>query len=220
MKEKQACPVKEELSASEKDGFFEIDYEFEAAFDEWGDFPLQCAALLFDLLKFNRNIVIRNQYSIKAEKANVLCKYIKNDKNRLYEDPASPEANYCLWIKEPFSTNRELMDIFRLQGTYLSYIVPSNSFDLKEFLEKWKKDEKYLLLSGQASFICNVVDMDRVLNINFNTAVFPKEDIRRILCEWEKAIRHIAEPSQGKRTETQMRSNHGTKYSVRLCFNN
>ena len=123
-----------------------------------------------------------------------------------------------MWIKEPFSTNRELMDIFRLQGTYLSYIVPSNSFDLKEFLEKWKKDEKYLLLSGQASFICNVVDMDRVLNINFNTAVFPKEDIRRILCEWEKTIRHIAEPSQGKRTETQMRSNRGTKYSVRLCF--
>ena len=198
--------------------YSEYDYEFEAAFDEWGDFPLQCAALLFDLLKFNRNIVIRNQYSIKAEKANVLCKYIKNDKNRLYEDPASPEANYCLWIKEPFSTNRELMDIFRLQGTYLSYIVPSNSFDLKEFLEKWKKDEKYLLLSGQASFICNVVDMDRVLNINFNTAVFPKEDIRRILCEWEKTIRHIAEPSQGKRTETQMRSNRGTKYSVRLCF--
>lgn len=60
--------------------YFEIDYEIEAVFDEQGDFPLQCAAILFDLLKFNRNIVIKNQYSKKAEKTNVISKYIENYK--------------------------------------------------------------------------------------------------------------------------------------------
>lgn len=200
--------------------YFEIDYEIEAVFDEQGDFPLQCAAILFDLLKFNRNIVIKNQYSIKAEKTNVISKYIENDQNYFYEWPKSPKGNYCVWIKESFLTNHEIIDILRLQGTFLSYIVPSESFDWKEFLENWKEDEKYLLLSGQSSFICNVIDMDRTLNINFNTAVFSTEEIISIISEWQKAINHIAVSSQVRRTETQMRSKHGNKYRVQLCFCN
>ncbi len=197
---------------------FEIDYEIEAVFDEYGDFPLQCAALLFDLLKFNRNIIIKNQYTIKAEKTNVISKYIENDQNYFYEWPKCPKGDYCVWIKDSFSTNQELIDILRLQGIYLSYIVPSASFNWKEFLESWKKDERYLLLSGQSSFICNVIDMDRTLNINFNTTVFSTEEIIRILSEWEKAINHIAKPSRMRRTKTQMRSKQGNIYQVRLCF--
>ena len=201
-----------------KEPYYEIDYEIEAVFDEQGDFPLQCAALLFDLLKFNRNVIIKNQYAIKAEKASVISKYIKNGHNYFYEWPQSPLGNYCIWIKESFLTNQKLVDLLRLQGTFLSYIVPSDSFDWKEFLENWKEDEKYLLASGQSLFVCNVVDMDRVLNINFNTAVFSAERINCIIHEWQDAINHIADPSQMRRAETQMRSKNGSKSRVRLCF--
>ena len=82
--------------------YFEIDYEIEAPFDMQGEFPLQCAALLFDLLDFNRNIVIKNQYSIKAEKANVIAKYAVNDQNYFFEWHRHPEGNYCMWIKMVF----------------------------------------------------------------------------------------------------------------------
>lgn len=201
-----------------KEPYYEIDYEIEAAFDEQEDFPLQCAALLFDLLKFDRNIIIKDQYAIKAEKASVIYKYIKNGHNYFYEWPQSPLGNYCIWIKESFLTNQKLVDLLRLQGTFLSYIVPSDSFDWKEFLESWKEDEKYLLASGQSLFICNVVDMDRILNINFNTAVFSTERINRIIHEWQDAINHIADPSQMRRTETQVRGKNGDKYIVRLSF--
>lgn len=68
-----------------KEPYYEIDYEIEAVFDEQGDFPLQCAALLFDLLKFDRNVIIKNRYAIKAEKASVISKYIKNGHNCFYE---------------------------------------------------------------------------------------------------------------------------------------
>lgn len=118
-----------------KEPYYEIDYEIEAVFDEQGDFPLQCAALLFDLLKFDRNVIIKNQYAIKAEKASAISKYIKNGHNCFYEWPESPLGNYCIWIKESFLTNQKLVDLLRLQGTFLSYIVPSDSFDWKEFLE-------------------------------------------------------------------------------------
>lgn len=197
--------------------YFEIDYEIEAAFDEYGDFPLQCAALLFDLLNFNSNIIIKNQYSIKPERAKALSQYL-GKQNCFYEDPKTPEGNYCIWIKQNFQTNQELIRIFKLQGIYLTYIVPNKSFDWEGFLKNWKKDERYLLLSGQSSFICNVIDMDRILNLNFNTAVFSEEKIIHIMNEWEKAITNTAGSSKVRKTVEKMRSKHGNKYRVCLCF--
>lgn len=197
--------------------YFEIDYEIEAVFDEYGDFPLQCAALLFDLLNINGNVVIKNQYSIKPEKTKAISRYMGNH-NCFYEWPKRPEGNYCLWLKQSFQTNLELMNILKLQGTYLTYIVPTGSFDWDTFLENWKKDERYLLLSGQSSFICNVIDMDRTLNINFNTTVFSKEKIMGIINEWEKSIINNSESSQAKRTVEKMNSKYGNKCRVHLCF--
>lgn len=198
--------------------FFEIDYEIEAKCDEYGDFPLQCAALLFDLLDIRENVVIKNQYSIKTEKAKVIEKYIENKENSFYECSLSPEGNYCIWLKQSFSTNQELVNILKLQGIYLSYIVPNDSFDWEDFLKHWKNDEKDLLLSGQAMFICNVIDEDRTLNINFNADYFSTEKITNITAEWEKSIKSIAKYTHVKRNVAQMRSKHGNKHLIRLCF--
>lgn len=198
--------------------YFEIDYEIEAVFDKNGDFPLKCAALLFDLLKFHENIVIKNRYVAKKEAQSVLLKHIQSDQNDFYAWPEFPKGDYCLWIKSGFSSNQELMDILRLQGMYLSYIVPSDSFEWDAFLKNWREDERYLLSAGQAPFVCNVIDMDRKLNINFSTALFSTETIMTILNKWEKSISVIADPLRVKRTEMQMRSKHGNKYSVCLRF--
>lgn len=197
--------------------FVEIDYEIEAACDEYGDFPLYCAILLFDLLNLNENIIIKNQYSIKAEKTNVIQQY-NIGQNCYYEWPKSPEGNYCIWIKESYTSNQTLIDILKLQGTYLSYIVPTDSFDWEYFVEKWEEDDGYLLSTGQATFICNVIDMDRTLNLNFNSAVFSKEMILDLITKWEKEIGHIAQFTQIRRMATTMRSKRGNKHLVRLCL--
>lgn len=198
--------------------FFEIDYEIEAVYDEYGDFPLQCAILLFDLLGIKENIVIKNQHSIKVERTKAIKKYIENKENCFYEWPKSPKGNYCIWIKQSLSTNQKLMSILELQGIYLSYIVPNYTFDWDNFLRRWKEDEKNLLLSGQALFICNVIDEDRTLNINFNTTVFSMERIMSVLTKWEKSIINIAEYTQLKRNTAQMRGKYGNKSLVRLCL--
>ncbi len=200
--------------------YFEIDYEIEADFDMEGDFSLQCATLLFDLLNINGNVIIKNQYAQKAEKRKTISKYVGNEQNYFYEWPKHPEGNYCIWIKESFSTNQEIIDILKLQGTYLSYIAPTDSFDWEDFLKNWKKDERYLLLSRQASFICNIIDMDRTLNINFNTAIFSTEKIVSIISKWQEAITLITKPSKVSKSETKIRSKHGNKYQVQLCFCN
>lgn len=195
---------------------FEIDCEIEAVCDKCGDFPLQCAILLFDLLGINGNIIVKNQFSIKEEKKDALQKYNKNVQNSYYEWPNSPEGNYCIWIKESFDSNIELIDILKLQGTYLSYIVPSNSFDWEKFTKEWQKDDKQLLLTKQASFICNILDMDRTLNLNFNVAEFPKEKITSVIEKWEDVIKVMAKSTQIKRTVMQMRSKYGSKYLIQL----
>lgn len=197
--------------------FFEIDYEIEASCDEYGNFPLYCATLLFDLLNFNGNIVIKNRYVGKAEKAGVIQQY-NNRRNCYYEWHKFPEGNYCIWIKDSYTSNESLIDILKLQGTYLSYIVPTDSFNWEDFLKNWQKNEAYLLLSGQASFICNVIDMDRTLNLNFSVAVFSKEKILDVTTKWEKEICHLARFKQMRRTAATMRSKHGNKHLVRLCF--
>ncbi len=198
--------------------FWETDYEIEAACDKDGDFPIQCACLLFDLLNINENIIIKNRYAAKREKAEVLKKYIDNKEKHFFEWHKHPEANYCLWVREHFYNNKALIDILKLQGIYLSYIVPSDSFNWENFTEKWEENEQNLLLSGQALFICNVLDMDRTLNICFNSAAFPKEKIMSVLSQWEKMIVSLAESTQVKRTTAQLRTKYGNKPFVRLCL--
>lgn len=197
---------------------FEIDYEIASIHDEYGDFPLQCATILFDLLNIKSNIVIKNQYSIKPEKAKVLSQYISNEHNCFHEWPKSPEGNYCVWIKHNFSTNQQLVDILRLQGTYLSYIAPNDLFAWDDFLKNWSNDERYLILSEQASFVCNVFDMDRTLNINFNTADFSIEEIASVLAEWEGVMSQISKPIQLTRNVSGIRGKYGDKHLVRLSF--
>jgi len=197
---------------------YEIDYEIESIYDEYGDFPLHCATLLFDLLNIHSNIIIKNQYSIKTEKTKIISKYLKNEQNYFYEWPKSPEGNYCIWIKQHFSTNQEFIDILNLQGTYLSYIVPNDSFEWGNFQKRWKEDEWYLFLTGQVSFACNIIDMDRTLNIIFDTTVFSIERITSVVADWEKAITCIAKSTQQKKTVTKMRSKYGNKQLVRLSF--
>lgn len=197
---------------------FEVDYEIESMCDTYGDFPLRCAVLLFDLLNIHSNIIIKNQYTIKEEKTKTISKYIDNEQNYFYEWPKSPEGNYCIWIRHYLSTNQELFDVLNLQGIYLSYIVPTDSFNWVCFLKRWKEDEKHLILSGQASFCCNIIDMDRTLNIIFDTNVFSVDRINEILAYWEKAMIHIAKSTQTKKVVKKMRSKHGEKQLVQLSF--
>lgn len=196
---------------------FEINYEIEAIFDEYGEFPLHCATLLFDLLNINGNVVIKNQYSIKPEKSKVVTQYIGNQ-TYFYEWPKRPEGNYCVWLKQSFQTNQEILNILKLQGTYLTYIVPTESFDWENFLENWEKDERYLLFSGQSSFICNVIDMERTLNINFDTTVYSAEKIMDIIREWEKSIFNTSESLRVERTVEEIRGKYGILSQVRLRF--
>ena len=197
---------------------FEIDYEIESVYDYDGDFPLLCAALLFDLLNIKGNIIIKNRNTVKSEKAHIMQYYTINKNNYYYEWPDSPDGNYCVWIRESFSSNRELMDLLRLQGIYLSYIVPTESFDWKSFTDNWQKDDTYLLSSNQASFICCVIDADRDLNLNFNASIFSEEKITYLLTKWEGEIARVASSCRIERTVKHMRSKNGTKYLVQLSI--
>lgn len=198
--------------------FWQIDYEIEAKCDMIGDFPVQCAALLFELLSLNSNIIIKKRYTLRNNESEVIRKYIDNDLNRFYRYSKHPDVDYCLWIKQQILTQQELIELLKLQGIYLSCIVPNDTFDWEDFLDKWEKDERYLLLSGQASFICNILDEDRRLNIGFNTVVYSMDKISNVLSAWEKSITHIAEANQAYRTMTQMRSKYGNKPLVQLCL--
>lgn len=186
--------------------FYETDYEIAAACDESGAFPLECAAMLFDLLEIKENVIIKNQHVKRPEKEEALAPYVENKENRYFASHEHPESDYCIWIKQPFSTNQTLMPILALQGIALSYIVPTDSFDWNGFLENWKQDERELLLSGQAAFVCNIIDADRTLNLGFNTAFFSEEKIAEVLRQWEQLIVRAAHGTQVKRdggTKTQ-----------------
>lgn len=198
--------------------FWQVDYEIEARCDWDGDFPLQCAAALFASLNLNSNVILKKRYTLRSKETEVIAKYIEDRQNRFYRHSKRPDANYCLWIKHGVLSQQELLDLLRLQGIHLSYIVPTGAFDWEDFLDKWGKDERYLLLSGQASFICNILDEDRHLNIGFNTVVFSMDKISNVLSAWEESITHIAEAAKVCRTVTQMRSRYGNKQTVRLCL--
>jgi len=195
--------------------YIEMDYEIEATCDMDGEFPLHCAALLFDLLNLKENIVIKNQYTIKAEKENIIRQYRDHPQNCYYEWPKCPEGDYCVWIKGGFPSNQELIDLLCLQGIYLSYIAPTDAFDWEAFLNKWREKEDYLLLIGQASFICNVIDMDRTLNLKFSTAQYSSARIAEIMTAWEKEIAQIAQAACVQRMTVQRR---GNKQLVRLTL--
>ena len=197
--------------------FIEINYEIEAVCDEYGEFPLQCATLLFDLLGFNSDIIIKNKKTIKPEKTNIIQPF-KNDNNVYYELPQSPEGDYCLWIKEKLLSNKQIVDILNLQGIYLSYIVPNDFFNWDIFLKKWKEDVGYLLESNQATFICNIIDMDRVLSLNFNTNSYSEEFIWSLIDKWEKMILDVASTSVVKRIEQHGRGKYCNKHLIRLCL--
>lgn len=197
---------------------YEIDYVLESPRDWVGEFPLQCAALLFDMLGVYSNVVIRNKYAIKKEKAEIISKYVDNTKNLLCECPKCPEGNYAIWLKHGFVTNQEIIDILGLQGTYLSYIVPSDSFNWEKFSANWKDDEHCLILSGEAVFVCNIVDMERTLNINFNTENFPIKRITTIISKWEQKIKQLDGTERLVKTTVQEHSKYGNKQLIRLKF--
>ena len=198
--------------------FWQVDYEIEARCDWDGDFPLQCAAALFASLNLNSNIIIKKRYTLRNNESEVIRKYIDNDLNRFYRYSKHPDVDYCLWIKQQILTQQELIELLKLQGIYLSCIVPNDTFDWEDFLDKWEKDERYLLLSGQASFICNILDEDRRLNIGFNTVVYSMDKISNVLSAWEKSITHIAKAAKVCGTVTQTRSRYGDKQTVILCL--
>ena len=196
--------------------FYETDYEIAVACDEYGDFPLECAATLFDLLGIKNNVIIKNQHVIRPEKEKALAQFVENKGNCYFASHKHPESDYCIWIKQPFSTNQELIQILKLQLIYLSYIVPTDSFVWKRFIENWKEDERELLLSGQAAFICNVIDADRTLNLSFNPAFFSTENVSKILAEWERTMYDMIKNTRVKRTAEQQRSKYGDKWVVRI----
>ena len=198
--------------------YWQIAYEIEARRDWDGTLPLQCAASLFASLHLNSDLVIKRRYTWRSNESEVIRKYIKDGCDLFYRHPKRTEADLCLWIKQRVLTQRELIDLLGLQGIYLSYIVPTDAFVWEDFLDKWESDAVHLLLSGQASFICDICDEDRRLDITFNTAVFSMEETANALSAWERAIAHIAEAQQVYRTETQMRGKYGNESLVQLSL--
>lgn len=196
----------------------EFDYVIEASCDWDGDFPLQCATMLFDLLEINDGIVIKNQYAIRQEKAEVLKPYIEDPKNCYYAWPENPEGDYCIWVKQPLDSNATLLPVLKLQGIYLSCIVPTNTFVWEDFCRDRKADERKLILTDQAAFVCNIVDEDRVLNLGFNTALFSEKKIADVLRRWEQMIVHAANGTQVKRDGGERRSEYGSKTLVELSI--
>lgn len=194
----------------------EIDYEFDSVTDEYGDFPIRCATMLFDLLGFNKNVIIKNQYVYKPEKAFVVARYYGKDSNRYYEWPKNRSGDYCVWIKEGYSSNQELIDFLSLQVIHLSFIVPTKTFDWEKFIENWRSDEQNLIQTGQASFICNIVDMDRDLNLFFNADDYTPEMISDMLARWESEITKQDEPIKVQRSEYLIRGKYGEKSLITI----
>lgn len=197
---------------------YEIDYEIESIYDLDGDFPLECAAVLFELLNIKTNFIIKNRSAVRKEKDKIISKYINNNQNIFYELEKYPKVNFSLWIKEDNLTNNDIIDILKLQVTDLSFIVPNNLFDWNRFLTNWKKDVDYLVSSDEATFACNIIDMDRTINMIFNTSVYSMETINKILVEWENAMMSMAQSSKVKRTEYIMKEKRKKKPLIQLIY--
>ena len=163
-----------------------INYDIESVFDEFGRFPLECTIMLFDILEWKSNILIKNQYVAKDKRS--VKKIIENEKNIYYEYPSFPEGNYCIWIKDNIQ-NDELIEVLSLQGIYMCCIQPTKLFDWNSFQSKNKKDESCLFLDNQASFICEIIDQDRVISLYFNNDYYPIQFIKDILCQWENRMK-------------------------------
>ena len=165
----------------------EIEYDIESTFDKDGIFPLVCTNMLFDVLKWNSNVLIKNQ-CVAKEKKTTVERILKNQKNIFYEHSFFPEGNYCLWIKDCLESG-ELSEVLNLQGIYMCCIQPTKVFDWNIFQNKWKSDEIYLFADNQASFVCKIIDMDRVLNLYFNEDYYSLHFVDNILYLWEVRIK-------------------------------
>ena len=155
---------------------------------------------------------------MRKEKDKIISKYINNNQNIFYELEKYPKVNFSLWIKEDNLTNNDIIDILKLQVTDLSFIVPNNLFDWNRFLTNWKKDVDYLVSSDEATFACNIIDMDRTINMIFNTSVYSMETINKILVEWENAMMSMAQSSKVKRTEYIMKEKRKKKPLIQLIY--
>ena len=198
--------------------FFEIEYDIESTFDEYGNFPIACAIMLFDILGWRSNVLIKNQYVAK-EKNFIVQHVLENKRNILYEHSFFPEGNYCLWIKDCLQTN-ELSKVLDLQGIYMCCIQPTEMFNWSNFQTKWKNDEIYLFPDNEASFVCKIIDMDRVLDLYFNEDYYSVNFIDNVLSLWESRIKSTLPLSHMNRqvSKNLKGKNGNSKTRVELYF--
>lgn len=173
---------------------FEISFYVELEVDEYTledeeIASLQFVCYLFDIMNCKSNVIIKNLFNEENDDIrSMLKKYVNNSHNLLYESlyecHRKKYFNYALWIKETFASNLKIMDLLLTQILDLSYIVPKENFDIDKFVKLWKKDEKYLIEENEASFMCNITDLDRYLILHFNLVDYNEEKISDILKLW------------------------------------
>ncbi len=197
-----------------KNRYIKVTYDIVAYYDMDGDFPLRCAAMLFDLLGFRENVIVRNKYVVRKERDDVIQHYMAEKRNLFFERPGHADSDYCVWIKERLASNLELMELLNLQAIDLHYIVPTASFNEADIEELWTTDIPTLLQTGKASFVCNIVDQDRELELFFDPDVIPESSRTNALTAWEQQIVNYVQPVKLRRKE--IGGPHGEKYFVQL----
>ena len=175
----------------------EFYYEIESDADT-DAFTLMCVALLLDLLGFKNNVVIRNQYARHDDSNHIINRYAQS-KNNVYVKRSSSE--YRLWIRDEFSSNFDLLDLFELQGMQLSYLVPSDKFASSCMDSHWPAETRDLLMTDSFSFACDVMDEDQNLSIAFNSKEYGPHQIRSVLSEWERRMVQYWQPTAFHRKE-------------------
>lgn len=156
------------------------------------DLPLIEITKLMDKLSIKSNIAL---YFSRANVPNtdvVLNYYIDQYKINVLNKNGSEKADYIL-IFDKIMSNAELLKIMEQHGLNLYYINTKSIADFSE-IESIFNEKNSLMIDSKLFELTHYevlvyFDIDRTIDISFNSNSFTKEKISELLYDWLKSVK-------------------------------
>lgn len=168
-----------------------IRYKIMMSIDNY-DLPLIEISKLMDILSVNTNVALYFSRARVPNTEKVLKEYTNNHKVNIIRKKGWEDSDYIVIFKN-IKNNKELLNLMKQHGINLYYINTkkyenfSNIQDI--FKEKFNPNLDYKLYELIKYEILVYFDIDRTIEISFNSRSFNKEEIYTTIINWLKSMK-------------------------------